>query len=49
MVLKNQTTKLNFSLTDPYSIFKVFLHTTSFWVQDVCQVNMSGDLYQVHV
>jgi len=41
--------KQNFNLTKTNLIFKVILRNTSFRVQDVHQVNISGDWYEVYV
>ena len=49
MFSKTLKDKQNYNWTHPDSIFKVFLCNTSFWVQDVCQINMSSDWYEVYV
>ena len=47
--LKTLKEKQNFNLHQTNSICKVILLNTSFGVQDVCQVNISGDWYEVYV
>ena len=49
MFLKTLKEKQNLYMTHSDSIFKVILRDTSFLVQDVWQVNISGDWYEIYM
>ena len=46
---ENRKRETNLNLTQHNLIFKVILHSISFRVQDICQVNIFGEWYEFYL